>query len=97
MDLIESKWAHDSYPNIEQDFVDLIIKDEDFNNTFQMVKRVNEKIHTSASTSGGIAGEWDQKWFVEVGGPHKWWDCWKMGSEVVCGIWRAPTVTRSMV
>ena len=67
MDLIESKWAHDSDPDIEQDFMDLI-KDEELNNTFQMVRRVSEKLHTSASTSGGIAGEWDQKSFMEVGG-----------------------------
>ena len=49
MDLIESKWAHDSDPDIEQDFVDLI-KDEEFNNTFHMVRRVSEKLLTSAST-----------------------------------------------
>ena len=67
MNLIESKWAHDSDPDIKQDFVDLI-KDEEFNNNFQMVRRVSEKLHTSASTSGGIAGEWDQKSFMEVGG-----------------------------
>ena len=56
MDLIESKWVHDSDPDIDQDLVDLI-KDEEFNNTFQMVRRVSDKLHTSASTSGGIAGE----------------------------------------
>ena len=69
VDLIESKWAHDSDPDIEQDFMDLI-KDEELNNTFQMVRRVSEKLHTSASTSVGIAEEWDQKSFAEVGGPQ---------------------------
>ena len=68
MDLIESKWAHDSDPDIEQDFMDLI-KDEEFNNTFQMVRRVSEKLHSSVSTMVGLLENGIRSCLWKLAGP----------------------------